>query len=86
MGIKISAMQPEDRLYVYRQSTQLEGQTGCIGHLRGDFGDGQEFYSSWFDHHGEYKTDEFKVKFNEVVNTLRKKDGLFFSRDSMSKF
>ena len=71
---------------MYRQSTQLEGQTGCIGHLRGDFGDGQEFYSSWFDHHGEYKTNEFKTEFDEVVNTLRKKDGLFCSRDSMSKF
>ena len=86
MEIKISAMQPEDWLYVYRQSTQLEGQTGCIGHLRGDFGDGQEFYSSWFDHHEEYKTDEFKAEFDEVVNTLREKDGLFTSRDSMSKF
>ena len=86
MEIKISAMQLEDRLYVYHQSAQLEGQTGCIGHLRGDFGDGQEFYSSWFDHHGEYKTNEFKAEFDEVVNTLREKDGLFFSRDSMSKF
>ena len=59
-------MQPEDWLYVYRQSTQLEGQTGCIGHLRGDFGDGQEFYSSWFDHHGEYKTNEFKAEYPDV--------------------
>ena len=27
--------QPEQK-YTYAQSMQLEGQTGCIGHLRGD--------------------------------------------------
>ena len=50
MELKITSMTPEERLYVYNQSSQLEGQTGCIGHLRGDFGSGQEFYTSWFDH------------------------------------
>ena len=59
MELKITSMTPADRLYVYSQSSQLEGQTGCIGHLRGDFGGGQEFYTSWFDHRREYKTDEF---------------------------
>ena len=85
MELKITSMTPEERLYVYNQSSQLEGQTGCIGHLRGDFGSGQEFYTSWFDHRSEYKTDEFKTELDEVVNTLREKDGLFFSRDSMTK-
>ena len=59
MELKITSMTPADRLYAYNQSSQLEGQTGCIGHLRGDFGCGQEFYTSWFDHRREYKTDEF---------------------------
>ena len=59
MELKITSMTPTDRLYAYNQSSQLEGQTGCIGHLRGDFGSGQEFYTSWFDHRREYKTDEF---------------------------
>ena len=85
MELKITSMTPEERLYVYNQSSQLEGQTGCIGHLRGDFGSGQEFYTSWFDHRSEYKTDEFKTELDEVVNTLWEKDGLFFSRDSMTK-
>ena len=61
MELKITSMTPADRLYAYNQSSQLEGQTGCIGHLRGDFGSGQEFYTSWFDHRREYKTDEFKA-------------------------
>ena len=86
MELKITSMTPADRLYAYNQSSQLEGQTGCIGHLRGDFGSGQEFYTSWFDHRSEYKTDEFKAEFDEVVNTLREKDGLLCTRDSMTRF
>lgn len=86
MELKITSMTPADRLYAYNQSSQLEGQTGCIGHLRGDFGSGQEFYISWFDHRSEYKTDEFKTELDEVVNTLREKDGLFCTRDSMTRF
>ena len=64
MELKITSMTPADRLYAYNQSSQLEGQTGCIGHLRGDFGSGQEFYTSWFDHRREYKTDEFTLLFS----------------------
>ncbi len=86
MELKITSMTPADRLYAYNQSSQLEGQTGCIGHLRGDFGGGQEFYTSWFDHRSEYKTDEFKSEFDEVVNTLREKGGLLCTRDSMTRF
>ena len=86
MELTITSMTPADRLYAYNQSSQLEGQTGCIGHLRGDFGGGQEFYTSWFDHRREYKTDEFKAEFDEVVNTLREKDGLLCTRDSMTRF
>ena len=86
MELKITSMTPTDRLYAYNQSSQLEGQTGCIGHLRGDFGSGQEFYTSWFDHRSEYKTDEFKAELDEVVNTLREKNGLLCTRDSMTRF
>lgn len=86
MELKIISMAPIEQMYSYSQSSQIEGQTGCIGHLRGDFGAGQEFFSSWFDHREEYKTDDFKTEFDEVVNTMREKEGLFFSRDSMSKF
>lgn len=86
MELKITSMTPADRLYAYNQSSQLEGQTGCIGHLRGDFGSGQEFYTSWFDHRREYKTDEFKAELDEVVNTLREKNGLLCTRDSMTRF
>lgn len=88
MELKITSMTPTERMYSYSQSSQIEGQTGCIGHLRGDFGGGQEFYTSWFDHREQYKTDAFKTEFDEVVNTLREKGGtgLFASRAEMGEF
>ena len=86
MKLPITSMTPEERLYAYSQSSKIERQTGCIGYLRGDFGAGKEFYTSWFDHQKEYKDEEFKAEFDEVVNTLREKDGLLCSRDSMSRF
>lgn len=70
MKFQITSMTPEERLYAYSQSSQIEGQTGCIGYLRGDFGAGQEFYTSWFDRRKEYKDGEFKAEFDEVVNAL----------------
>lgn len=38
MKLDIRPMKPEERLYIYQQSSQIEGQTGSIGRLRGDFG------------------------------------------------
>ena len=64
MKLEIISMTPQERMYSYSQSSQIEAQTGCIGHLRGDFGAGQEFFTSWFEHRGEYKTDEFKAEFD----------------------
>lgn len=78
MELEIQTMQPGERLYAYRQSTQLEGQTGGIGRLRGDFGrNGREFFTTWEDGHGRYKTDAFRQEFDRVVNTLRQPGGLF---------
>ena len=36
MELKITPMTPAEKMYSYDQGSQLEGQTGCIGHLRGD--------------------------------------------------
>ena len=64
MELEIQTMQPGGRLYAYRQSTQLEGQTGGIGRLRGDFGrNGREFFTTWEDGHGRYKTGAFRQEF-----------------------
>lgn len=48
--MEIRAIAPNEWKYTYAQSTQLEGQTGVIGHLRGDFASsGYGFYTTWFD-------------------------------------
>ncbi len=39
-------------------STPLQEQAR-IGHLRGDFGCGTEFWSTWWDQHEELKSQDF---------------------------
>ena len=47
MNLSIRAMTPLERMYSYTQSSQIESQSGCIGHLRADMGsDGNSFFSS----------------------------------------
>ncbi len=71
MNMAILIMKPEERIYTFTQSQQLIHQTGCIGHLRADFGTGERFYSSWEDHYERIKTPEFKRELDIVINTLR---------------
>ena len=67
MKLDIYGLASAERMYTYSQSTQIMGQCGCIGYLRGDFGSGQEFYTTWFDQRAEYKTDQFKADFDQVL-------------------
>ena len=72
MDMEIRVATLAERCYSYSQSTQIERQTGCVGHLRGDMGNnGEGFYTTWTDHCGDLKTQEFKDEFDEVVNALR---------------
>ena len=64
-------MAPQERMYSYSQSSQIESQTGCIGHLRADMGSGTEFFSSWTDHRPDFKTQDFRDEFDEVITALR---------------
>lgn len=43
-------------------------QAGCIGYMRGDFGDGKQFYSSFFDTNKELKTPDFKGEFDDLID------------------
>lgn len=88
MELRIRPMRYEERKYTYAQSSQLEGQTGCIGHLRGDFGSGgMDFWTTWEDHRQQWKTDEFKAELDDVINALRSEEyGLLKDRRSMVSF
>lgn len=86
MDMEIKSMLPNERKYTYRQSQQISMQTSFIGYLRADFGSsGKEFYSSWNDFRKDLKTDEFKVEFDDVINSLRENDGILSGRGAMSK-
>ena len=89
MELTLRAMLPEETKYTFRQSTQLQGQTGSIGHLRGDFDrNGTGFFTTWNDHFQELKTDEFKAEINDAIHALRfdpQYDGVLKDRDTMAK-
>ena len=90
MELTIRPMTPQERMYSYSQSSQIESQTGCIGHLRGDLdADGEAFLSSWTGHRDDLKTQDFKDEFDDVINALRFDDqygGILKSRRSLAKF
>lgn len=70
--IQIRPATPMEGMYTYTQSSQIQGQTGCIGHLRADMdSNGGGFFSSWDNHRGYLKTDRFKEEFDQVINRLR---------------
>lgn len=57
----------------------------CIGHLRLDFGSGNEFWTSWWPHAAhDQNTMDFKAEFDTLVKQLRK--GLFKNRAAMYKY
>lgn len=60
-------------------------QNACVGHLRMDFGSGNEFYSSWFESRENLNDSAFKADLQEVVNELRR-DGLLKNRREMQRF
>lgn len=86
--LKIRSLTGEERKYTYAQSMQLDGQTGNIGYLRGDFGrDGKEFFSTWMDRWDKYKTKAFGAELDGVVNALRSPEyGLLRSRTDMTDY
>lgn len=85
--IKTRPLTPTEQKYTYAQSMQLEGQTGTIGHLRGDFATtGYGFYTTWFDTRPQWKSDEFKADLDTVINALREDKGLLHNCYDMSAF
>ena len=85
--MEIRALTQPEQKYTYAQSMQLEGQTGCIGHLRGDFAaSGYGFYTTWADTREQWKTDEFQSELDDVINALREDKGLLHNRYDMSAY
>jgi len=90
MKLEIRPMTRAEQKYSYTQSQQIAGQTGCIGHLRADMDtNGKGFFSSWDDHRGDLKTQEFKDEFDAVINALRFDEqygGILKNRTSLTAY
>ena len=87
MELNLRPMTEAERLYCYSQSQQIMAQTGCVGHLRADMDtDGNGFFSSWDDHIGYLKTQEFKDEFEVVIDSLRFDSGVLANRTAVQKF
>lgn len=86
--MEIRPLTEAEQKYTYTQSMQIQGQTGCIGHLRGDFDrDGNGFFTSWDDYREQWKTDEFKAELDDVINALRSDEyGLLKNRSAMGRY
>ena len=75
MTITMRPLDAAEQKYTYNQSTQIEAQTGLIGHLRAAMdNNGDGFYSAWEDHQKELNGPDFKSCFDEVINTLRRSE------------
>ena len=47
MNVEVRPATKAEQMYCYTQSDQIMGQTGCIGHLRGDMDrSGSGFFTS----------------------------------------
>lgn len=90
MEMTIRPITTQEKSYCYAQSQQLTMQTGSIGYLRADFdSNGKNFYSTWFDHRKELKSDAFKSEFDDVINALRENPeygGILKSRTDMTAY
>jgi len=90
MELTLRAAAPGERLYIARQSTQIEGQTGSVGHLRADMGeDGKGFFPKWTSHRENLDTEEFQQELECVMEALvgdEQYGGVLNSRDAMRDF
>lgn len=86
--MEIRPLTQEERKYTYPQSMQLQGQTGSIGHLQGNFGiGGTEYNQSWIDYWERYKPDDFQRELDGIVNELRSGEcGLLADRNTMKAY
>ena len=79
-------LSPDKQDWVYSSNQQVDLERGCIGHLRGDFGSsGAEFWTTWFHHQPGLRSKAFQDELQDVVNGLRKGDGLLQSFKTMSR-
>lgn len=66
-------------------SDEMDAQYGCIGHVRADFDSCDHFWHTWWPHHDEWNTAEFKAELGRIVDELRD-CGMLQSFEELSKY
>lgn len=64
-----------EEAYAFSRNNEIDADavSGCIGHLRCDFGGtGKAFHHTWWPHQEELCTPEFKQSLGRVIEELRK--------------
>ena len=84
MRYQIKCAEPEQHSMFY-SDCEPALRNACVGHVRMDFGSGNEFYSSWWENRSDLNNEPFRSELDEVVNELRK-DGLLKNRSGMQKY
>lgn len=90
MDMTVRPMEGTEHLYCYSQSSQLTGQTGCIGYLRADMdSNGKGFFHTWNELQSNLKSADFVAEFDRVIDALRSDPafgGMLTDRDSLAKY
>ena len=77
----------EDKVDWLYSDESKDAERGMIGHLRGDFGRGKEFWTSWWPHQNDVLNKQpFKSELDAVVNWLRQDFGPLKDLSSMDGF
>jgi len=86
--MEIRTMVPEERMYAYRQSSQIAGQTGSMGCLQGSVGGCvEDFCQAWHDIWKAYKPEDFQTELDTVIQALRsEKYRILRSRRDMAEY
>ena len=83
-----SVNEPALHALYFSRSEEQDKSAGCVGHLRGDFGSGKQFYTTWWPHQQDaLNTPEFKADIDRTVNWLREQpDSPLRDFDSMDRY
>jgi hypothetical protein len=81
----LNQLPPDKEDWVYSDASK-DQERGCIGHLRGDFGDGNEFWNTWWQHQAKLNTEPFRTELDEVVTQLRQMGNPLYSLRTMQDY
>lgn len=88
MNLNYRKLAPEEQKYLYQQSSQIAGQTGCVGHLYAKADpDNDSFHTLWEDEKRYLRTPEFLDDYSEAMSALKAGEyGPLKSKDALKRF